>query len=254
MAPPNGHSKDSAKPNGAAPNDKAKKQAASKKAKHPGVLPTDEVVKLFQLDLKNRYTAALLAWLWPGAGHLYQGRTAKGLLFMICIVSTFLFGFVAGRGKVAFATPLTMQQIAQSGSSNFLRNRLTQAIDRWPFLCQAGIGAVAIPAVIERQRSLQDRQPLWPGAWFYPPSNVDSNGNAFTSKDDLDNKVIHPSQLAKWNYDMGFYFELGTIYTVIAGLLNLLVVFDAYSGPLIPREPPQQDPAQDKPWPPAKTA
>jgi hypothetical protein len=28
-------------------------------------------------------------------------------------------------------------------------------------------------------------------------------------------------------------FEMGTVYTVIAGLLNILVVFDAYGGPLV---------------------
>jgi hypothetical protein len=45
--------------------------------------------EILEIDLKNPGWAALLAWLWPGAGHLYQGRTAKGLLFMICILSTF---------------------------------------------------------------------------------------------------------------------------------------------------------------------
>ena len=28
------------------------------------------------------------------------------------------------------------------------------------------------------------------------------------------------------------YFELGTIYTLIAGLLNILAIYDAYGGPV----------------------
>ena len=35
------------------------------------------------LDLKNPYVAALLAWIIPGMGHFYQGRTAKANLFAI---------------------------------------------------------------------------------------------------------------------------------------------------------------------------
>ncbi len=38
------------------------------------------------VDLRNRYLAALLAWLIPGAGHLYQGRRTKGQLFFVCIL------------------------------------------------------------------------------------------------------------------------------------------------------------------------
>ncbi|MFI4874319.1 MAG: DUF6677 family protein, partial [Blastopirellula sp. JB062] len=30
----------------------------------------------------------------------------------------------------------------------------------------------------------------------------------------------------------GYRFEMGTLYTMIAGLLNVLVIFDAYAGPV----------------------
>ncbi len=36
--------------------------------------------------------ACLLAWLLPGAGHLYLGRTGKGLVFLGAIGALFLFG------------------------------------------------------------------------------------------------------------------------------------------------------------------
>ena len=31
---------------------------------------------------------------------------------------------------------------------------------------------------------------------------------------------------------MGPFFELGTVYTLIAGLLNILAIYDAWGGPV----------------------
>ena len=48
-----------------------------------------------EVDLKDPVVAALLAWFLPGAGHLYQGRHAKGILYMACILTTFFFGLTS---------------------------------------------------------------------------------------------------------------------------------------------------------------
>ncbi|GAG17887.1 unnamed protein product, partial [marine sediment metagenome] len=48
------------------------------------------------VDLKDPALAAFLAWLMPGLGHLYQGRTAKAALFFICIMGTFVYGLSLG--------------------------------------------------------------------------------------------------------------------------------------------------------------
>jgi hypothetical protein len=37
-------------------------------------------------------TACLLAWLVPGAGHLYLGRRGKGLVFLFCLAALFVLG------------------------------------------------------------------------------------------------------------------------------------------------------------------
>jgi hypothetical protein len=42
--------------------------------------------------------ACLLAWLLPGAGHLYLGRVAKGLLFLGSIGSLFVLGVAMDAG------------------------------------------------------------------------------------------------------------------------------------------------------------
>jgi hypothetical protein len=38
--------------------------------------------------------------------------------------------------------------------------------------------------------------------------------------------------VAAWYARRGAGYEMGTWYTVIAGLLNILVIYDAYGGPL----------------------
>lgn len=180
-------------------------------------------VQQIVFDPPHPKRGALLAWLFRGAGHLYQGRVAKGLLYMGCLVPMFLYGMLIGGGKVAFAStqPLTPKPLAF-------------VVDRWQFICQAGIGVVALPALVERERFLDRDGPLF-GGWFYPPSpySVDTRKVPFESIDSEQKTVMHPTELAKWQYDYGFAFELGSIVTAIAGLLNLLVVYDAHSGPLI---------------------
>ncbi|MEM7313216.1 MAG: DUF6677 family protein, partial [Planctomycetota bacterium] len=57
-----------------------------------------------EVDLKNRPLAAFLAWLWPGAGHVYQGRYGKGMLFMVCILVTYFWGLALGDGHVVYAS------------------------------------------------------------------------------------------------------------------------------------------------------
>jgi len=45
------------------------------------------------------FVACLLAWLLPGAGHLYLRRKGKGLVFLFCLVALFVLG-VAMQSKL----------------------------------------------------------------------------------------------------------------------------------------------------------
>lgn len=198
-------------------------------AKHPAYETPAAVAELFSLDLKNRGLAALLAWLVPGLGHLYQGRRAKAALYAVSILSTFLFGAYIGKGHVVYAST------APVGIPRSFYELKQLAGNHWKFVCQAGIGSAAIPALVQRSRVIAGREPLL-GGLFAPPAV----GGTFLSKDGAGNTVRHPSQVAQWNYDLGFYFELGGVYTLIAGLLNLLVVFDAANGPLMPTRDPHE--------------
>jgi len=159
------------------------------------------------IDLKNRKLAALFAWLVPGAGHYYQGRTTKGSLFLVCIMTTWILGFALGGGHVVYAS-------WQPGDK------------RWHYFLQAGVGVAALPALIQgnRMRKMTDRgvtspayEPLWWGFMSPPHRPV------------IEERT---DEVSAWYATYGAGYEMGTWYTMIAGLLNILVIYDAYAGPL----------------------
>jgi hypothetical protein len=40
-------------------------------------------------------------------------------------------------------------------------------------------------------------------------------------------------ELSDWHMKYHMFFELGTLDTVVAGLLNVLAIYDAFAGPVI---------------------
>ncbi len=183
--------------------------------------PSESNESMLEIDLKDPRVAAFLAWLIPGAGHIYQGRTGKGILFFVCIVGTFIYGMYIGGGRVVYA----------STADVFSR----QFLDRWQYICQVGVGLPALPAIVQRARMREHKEPF--GNFMRPPYDFPplDQPNLMQSPDlsDPNHVVTSPDELSKWNYDLGEYFDIGTVFTVIAGLLNVLVIFDAYGGPLV---------------------
>ncbi|MBN1852259.1 MAG: hypothetical protein JW829_06025 [Pirellulales bacterium] len=175
------------------------------------------------VELKDPWLAAFLAWLVPGLGHLYQRRTGKGVLFFICILGTFFFGLYLGNGHVVYAS-LPHQQPY-----------------RWQYWCQVGVGLSALPALVQKERVASEdnfKEPIggWGGIMAPPRDPYICNkfriSDRFESTDASGNVVVHPTELAMWNHNLPSRFELGTVYTMIAGLLNILVIYDAAAGPL----------------------
>lgn len=187
-----------------------------------------------EIDLKDPRLAAFLAWLIPGAGHIYQRRTGKGVLFFVCILGTFFYGLYIGSGRVVYAST------APIASRQFL--------DRWQYICQVGVGLPALPAIVQRARLRNHEAPLFGDNFMRPPYDFapPDRPGAFDSQDlsDPTRKVENPDELAKWNYEYGEYFEIGTVFTVIAGLLNVLAIYDAYGGPLVIL-PPEDEKKKD---------
>jgi hypothetical protein len=147
------------------------------------------------VPLRNPYWAAFLAWLFPGLGHFYQGRAGKGWLYMICILGLYYLGFLLGEGKIVYwrwVNPL-------NNPERFCLH----------YVGQFFVGLPALPALIQGTLSHYDLGPILGGFMAEPLQNV-ING-------------LHPR--------LGKLVEIGTIYTTVAGLLNVLAIYDAYEGP-----------------------
>ena len=200
------------------------------------------------IDLRNPALAAALSWLIPGLGQLYQGRSFKGVIFLVTLLGTFLAGMWIGGGNVVYAS-------WRPGET------------RWAFLGQAGIGAAAIPALIQSSAVRgMTRQPLANIPWLVPPLGRGQEvSDAFAQwlvANDPDVAAADfrrqpgglaryeprhsGGQLSLWQRRLGRFFDIGTLYTMLAGLLNLLVIYDAWAGPMRPQRADGEDADSDE--------
>lgn len=86
-----------------------------------------------RIPLRNRWLAGLLAFLVPGAGHLYQRRYFKGLLYFLCILPTFLFGMYLGDWRITYW---------QRDPGNVLN----------PYYAQFWVGLPSLPSLFQSRR------------------------------------------------------------------------------------------------------
>jgi hypothetical protein len=151
------------------------------------------------IDLKNRQLALLLAWMVPGLGHFYQGRIGKGILYSTCILSLFWVGMWMGDWQIVY----WRWQNPLANSETFC----------FPYLFQFWTGLSALPALIQATLTYYGKETI---SWFMAvPSQNDING-------------LYPRR--------GKFVEIGSLYTMVAGLLNILAMYDAFEGPAQPEE------------------
>ena len=55
-----------------------------------------------KVDLKNKWLAAVLAFLVPGLGHAYQRRRFKAVIYFSCVLGMFFTGMTLGEWKVVY--------------------------------------------------------------------------------------------------------------------------------------------------------
>ena len=169
--------------------------------------------------------AGILSYLVPGLGQIYQGRIGKGVLFMVCLLSLFFTGQAmggwknvyiptsdppAGANGNGFAPP---QDVRQRRFSQLIRN----LYQRWHYVGQFWIGVAA-----------------WPAVWQYNHyERTEDTGPVFGHFQ----REIPEQQLNQLQTEGGKRWDLGWVYTVIAGVLNILVIYDAFAGPTFLTEP-----------------
>jgi TM2 domain-containing membrane protein YozV len=86
-----------------------------------------------RIPFKNRYLAGVLAFLFPGAGHVYQGRYFKGILCGVCVLVTFFYGMALGNWSVVYW---------KKDPTNFLN----------PYYAQVFVGLPALPSLVQARR------------------------------------------------------------------------------------------------------
>lgn len=181
---------------------------------------------------RTSIVAGVLSYLVPGLGQIVQGRLGKGLLFMACLLGMFTAGQALGDWQNVYL-PDVARGPDQQWENNPWRlpkpfTPLANLYHRWHFAGQFWIGIAAWPAIWQYNKlpmPAEETNPFWHNFQKGPRSEADLN-------EYLTNSDKTP--------------DVAWVYTVIAGVLNILVIYDAYAGaafgaavpPVAPRPEP----------------
>jgi hypothetical protein len=164
---------------------------------------------------------AILSYLVPGLGQIYQGRVAKGVLFLVCIYTLFIYGMYLGSGTetVRGTTYRIIGNVYLPDTSDRpnsnpfgLPRTLANIYNRPQFAGQFWVGVAA-----------------WPAVWQY--LNFDPEDPVGPSPFYRFERTPSDEALNAINVGGDHMLDLGWVYTVIAGVLNIMVIYDALAGP-----------------------
>ncbi len=178
--------------------------------------------------LKDPALAAFLAWLIPGLGHWYQGRRPKAVLYFLCILGTFLLGVYLGGDR-------------QVGWGRTVYFSWRDNDDRLAYLCQIGVGVPAWPALLQANR-MANHEKFFAHGFMAPPRLPNTVLPEYPNAD-------QPPTLSELHLKLNRFFELGTAFTMIGGLLNILAIYDAWGGPVTYRPKKEEKPEKDEETP-----
>ncbi|MCE9564471.1 MAG: hypothetical protein K8U57_20730 [Planctomycetes bacterium] len=179
---------------------------------------SSEPIELPLPPVKIDPLAAFLSYLIPGLGQIYQGRIGKGLLFFVGLYTLFFYGMWMGQWRnVWLPDTFDLPDVVIAGQR---LEGVPKAISYRPqFLAQFWIGTASWPAIyqyVKFDRTKDEGPP--PFKKFQRAPNEEQLND------------LQRNSSKRW--------DLGWVYTVIAGVLNLLVIYDALAGPMF-RDPPK---------------
>jgi hypothetical protein len=211
-------------------------------------------------------TAGVLSYLVPGLGQIYQGRTGKGLLFLVCLYGMFFYGMYLGDWKNVYLPDMAATKAANrnhrrgdrdGNRSSALWELANNLYSRIQFVGQVWIGVAAWPALWQYNNlpvPSEKSSPFWHNFQRTPPEKRQAEP---LFRDRVDEGIEHDGDEAPRDRDMGPHdpdeapwdwkdktvnelqtegdktWDLGWVYTVIAGVLNVLVIYDAAAGPAL---------------------
>ena len=172
--------------------------------------------------------AGFLSYLVPGLGQMYQGRIGKGLLFFVCLYGLFFYGMLLGKGEAragdvtyTVSSNVYLPDTADKNNAWGMPRLLANLYNRPQYAGQFWIGIAA-----------------WPAVWQYNTHgdvtdddlrNDEARGDAVFGNFERTPPDVVINELQRKGDKT---WDLAWVYTVVAGVLNVLVIYDAFSGPL----------------------
>ena len=154
-----------------------------------GIAPIlDDPADAMRARGKSPELAAFLAWIIPGAGHLYAGHKVKGAGGLVFVLGLFVAGLFLSGGEA----------VSLQGDPN------REIGHPYAFLAQIGVGIPTGMGLLYSHGMLPGPKPVLP-----------MTGTEFAAQSYARG---HPDR------------DTGLLFTMIAGLLNLLLIHDALSG------------------------
>lgn len=153
--------------------------------------------------------AGFLSYLVPGLGQMTQGRFGKGLMFLVCLLGMFHLGEAMGNWQNVYLPRVSEEPVHHQ---EVPLNLVNSIYNRWHYAGQFWVGIAAWPAIWQYMNlpvPAVEQNSFWNR---YQKAPIEEELNVFTRKNDKSP-------------------DLGWVFTVIAGMLNILVIYDAFAGP-----------------------
>lgn len=193
---------------------------------------------------KYDFLAAFLSYLIPGLGQVMQGRIGKGVLYFVCLYGLFFYGMWLGQFRnVWLAKTSNLPEVKLPVLNTSLSGLPKDLSYRKEFLAQFWIGAAAWPALLqygnapefEAPGTIRDEQ--WDTERDEEASEAAGHEVRRPSRGHpLLGRYMRPSSEHSLNQLISTTdttWDLGWVFTIIAGVLNVLVIYDALAGPLV---------------------
>ena len=160
---------------------------------------------------------AVLSYLVPGLGQIVQGRLSKGLVFFFGVYGLFFYGQFLGQSCNVY-----LGDSASPGQAARAPRILLNLWNAKPFAGQFWVGIAAWPALYHY--------------WNDAPVNSEQHKAVVARLDQLGwlqraQIALPEERLNELQTEGDKRWDLGWVYTVIAGVMNLLVIIDALAGP-----------------------
>jgi hypothetical protein len=153
------------------------------------------------------WVAGVLSYLVPGMGQISQGRISKGVLFFVSIYALFFYGMYLGSWENVYLPDTKDRNDPWS-----LPRPLANLYNRPQFAGQFWVGIAAWPAIWQYNFFKNNKQQGGPLIGKFQRQPNEDDLNALERNGDKTR-------------------DLGWVFTVMAGVLNIMVIYDAVAGP-----------------------